>query len=714
MHDMAKYQEYDSEREHIESIKQRRSLKALLKEEEPQKIGKIIDKIESSREKVDEFVSRITGIEARIITTARNWHKIIKKVIIEDGKEILESVLKELEQELRIANEIKKQNSEQGLIQKTKEKEEIKEKPKHKIEEDEKAESSQESSRNTLVEVDIKNTEHTTRLSNIDNTSKKNKDLDMLIIQELEFCKKKVLAQSKTAVKILLDSDKKSSVSPLQENTKEESYKIESLQKKQSQEKERDIKLEDISSTDEEEIFMDIELLPSDFLSSNTESQKDGEKKEYYKKRDSLEELKGISLEESTWAPKESTCREVGEYKAKIAAALLPGNTKEERLKFVKGTLYKSSHIIKIEECFAKGNPWIVISMDCLKGVEILKEKLKRKEIEWYKVIFEDTQLKSSLPTERKIKSIERNKSAVKAEASTSKEKPMVFLQQKYQEGKETMKSSTIEESKGKNRDFTWVSLWDLPSDYSKGEIRRALKHLGRVEEIRTQRYKFFQVAEAKIFTKSEEQIRKIKANWVIGLENGKLARITTGNINKEDLRKREGCRATLIGVPSSAQEILLLRALRATGAKAVYMPYNSNRNPSCVAKVFFETEEDMKKALNRNIYYFNTKLSWKERMSSFEKEYRERRTFVKQREIPLSKGIRAASPRQSYRKRENTRFIEESRTQSADTSRDAYQRKQENDMALVLNKLLNRMEILEVRWENSQRPQKSEDPNRS
>ena len=81
------------------------SLKSLLKEENPQKLTKIIERLEESEGKIDAYVARITGINIKIITTTRSWHKILKKIVIEEGKEVLEIALKELEQELRIAEE---------------------------------------------------------------------------------------------------------------------------------------------------------------------------------------------------------------------------------------------------------------------------------------------------------------------------------------------------------------------------------------------------------------------------------------------------------------------------------------------------------------------------------------------------------------------------------------------------------------------------------
>ena len=76
------------------------SLKAMLKEEEPQKLTKAIEKIVGSYEQIDVYVSRITGVSTKVINTTRNQYKILKRVIIKEGKEVLETALEELEQEL--------------------------------------------------------------------------------------------------------------------------------------------------------------------------------------------------------------------------------------------------------------------------------------------------------------------------------------------------------------------------------------------------------------------------------------------------------------------------------------------------------------------------------------------------------------------------------------------------------------------------------------
>ena len=69
---------------------------------------------------------------------------------------------------------------------------------------------------------------------------------------------------------------------------------------------------------------------------------------------------------------------------------------KEECIKFVEETIYKNKHISKIEEYFIRGNAQVIISFDCHKRLEILKERIKKKEIKQYKVLFEEDELEKN------------------------------------------------------------------------------------------------------------------------------------------------------------------------------------------------------------------------------------------------------------------------------------------------------------------------------
>jgi hypothetical protein len=243
------------------------------------------------------------------------------------------------------------------------------------------------------------------------------------------------------------------------------------------------------------------------------------------------------------------------------------------------------------------------------------QRKITKKEIEWYKVLFEE-----------KSRNINKNSTYKEGEYNIVKNKqrevrrdcgPKEVLDEKNLGKKKSQQDVYHQEQKGKNKDFTWITIWDLPFSYSNHEIRRLLKYYGRVEEIKKFNLEYSQGAEIKIFTHSEEQEKRLRNNWVIGLEDGKLARMITGLRNIENLKEREKFRAILTNIPNSACEALLFRMLQRTGAKAVYIPYNSNRNPSRVAKVFFETREEMESALKKNIFYYNTKLFWRNHIES-------------------------------------------------------------------------------------------------
>ena len=303
-------------------------LKLMLKEEEPMKLARIIDKEGGSQKQIDEYIARITGIEIKVIETARVWHKVLKEIIIEEGKEILEAALTELEYELHIALENKNIKEKQ-------------EKAKHKIEETKTLNKEEK-----LVTIKLEET-------------RKEINEESIITKELAEIQKKKLNNKKTAVEILMGSDQKGNVSDELKNLSQENSEkglVESIQEQREPE---------LSSREE---LKDIAMVTENKMDENIE--------ELY-----LEPYRN-KLEDSLWAPNENTCKGLGEYKAKITSISLPGENREERIKFVRGTLHKSNHITKIEENFIKGNLWIVISFDCQKGIDILKEKLERKGVE--------------------------------------------------------------------------------------------------------------------------------------------------------------------------------------------------------------------------------------------------------------------------------------------------------------------------------------------
>jgi hypothetical protein len=579
--------------------KKKDQIKDLLKQKEKKKIVEYIDQLETGRSLIDEYVAKVTGIDIKSITSARNWHKILKKIIVEEGKDILNQALEEIiiEAEVEAAFD-------QDIIE-------------YKRNEDLVMENSLfEKEENSITREENRISE---KIEETDSDLEMGEELnDRSIVhlyqEEIAEISRKENLRNRTATDILLNVFAEPKIEIWQEDSKyedameevEQIVELQAVLSETKSEKESNIIIID-------EILQEAEEVPL-----GTSQLEINSPKEYFRKQ--LEhavlihkEIRGSSMEESDWAPNKNICQDIGICTAKIAAYTVPGETKEERIKFVKGTLHKNEHIKGIEELFSKSNSWIVITFDCRKGKEEMKERILKKEVEWYKVIFEEDKQKTTVPKKEieKGKKYEGIKNYEKANPIPKKE-----LEEKSSKSGDEYSGNRLQ--KGKNKDFLWISLFDLPLNYSNQEIRRLLKHYGKVEEIKKFKREYYQVAEVKLFIYSEEQEMQIRRNWVIGLENGKLARVIVGTYDLEKLKEREKFRAILTNIPKTACETLLFRMLQRTRAKAVYIPFNSNRHPGHIAKVFYETKEDLEQALSKIIYYYNTKLFWKPKYNNY------------------------------------------------------------------------------------------------
>ena len=189
------------------SSKKIASLKALLKEEDPQKLMSVIEKIEGCHEQIDEYISRITGISIKVITVTRNWRRIIKKIIIEEGKEALDYTLKELEQELILAEEAKI-----SIVY-----------PKNGIGIVSKADQKIEYSKQEVDIILMQEPEIETTNINIEASELKGlvSNTESVVTQEVEYLKRKLANSNKTAVEILFMNEQ---LVDIQEASRKQEY----------------------------------------------------------------------------------------------------------------------------------------------------------------------------------------------------------------------------------------------------------------------------------------------------------------------------------------------------------------------------------------------------------------------------------------------------------------------------------------------------------
>ena len=68
-----------------------------------------------------------------------------------------------------------------------------------------------------------------------------------------------------------------------------------------------------------------------------------------------------------------------------------------------------------------------------------------------------------------------------------------------------------------------------------------------------------------------------------------------------------------LFNIPKEANEVLLFRQIRNTGAKTVHIFKNSNGNNKGFAVVTFRSKRDLEQARRYSMKYYDTRLFWEE-----------------------------------------------------------------------------------------------------
>ena len=91
--------------------------------------------------------------------------------------------------------------------------------------------------------------------------------------------------------------------------------------------------------------------------------------------------------------------------------------------------------------------------------------------------------------------------------------------------------------------------------------------------------------------------------------KTGRLLRMTTNGFDKKELIKRNRYKTRIANVLKHTIESILLRQLSRVNARSVFITNNCHGNQRKIAIVYFEFQEDLVKARESGIYYYNTKL---------------------------------------------------------------------------------------------------------
>src|SRR5436853_7895302 len=109
-------------------------------------------------------------------------------------------------------------------------------------------------------------------------------------------------------------------------------------------------------------------------------------------------------------------------------------------------------------------------------------------------------------------------------------------------------------------------------------------------------------------FIEGSSFVQGIKA-WVIPLTNELLVCITPGLNRKEILESKKQFIAKLYNISQNVNEVLLFKQLKHTGARAVHIFKNSNKNNKGYALVSFRNHREIAQAQKYAIKYYDTKL---------------------------------------------------------------------------------------------------------
>jgi hypothetical protein len=294
------------------------------------------------------------------------------------------------------------------------------------------------------------------------------------------------------------------------------------------------------------------------------------------------------SIEHSDWSPKYRTCTGNKSFKGNFPTYILLGETKEERIKYVRWILGENKHIRTIKEAFKKGNNWIEVDFDCEHSRDEAIKRINRKEGEWLKLIPEEEKNKNKEKDQFK----QSNAKGKQPEHKSNKEKD---------EDENLFTKKELEETYA-----NYLTIWDLPANINRTELEFICRKIKKANIVRIKRSKYKALAVIKTDKYEDKDIP-----WSLPIDDNKLVRVMKGDEDYEERNRQSQFTAKLTELPGSASEVLLLRCLKNKGAKSVYIPSNRNGNQRRTATITFATKEEMNSAQTKPIRYNNFRVYW-------------------------------------------------------------------------------------------------------
>jgi hypothetical protein len=380
---------------------------------------------------VDKYVAGIYKTEARFIAIFRITGAILEKFWRKNELKDLTEVQEKVKEAMRIQRE--KQEEELRLQKKRQEEEELEERERNKI---------HRPMGKDLIENMVREKEHNGKKQEPEgrenSITKRNKEpTPEKYIEELR--------QKTEAVDIEMETK-----TSRQNSTKEE---------KERQKRRRHI-------TEKEEMEIEITL-------KGQEENPEKEEVKEIRKQDKREEDKNLlsaAIEDSIWSPSNRECRQGESYIANIPTYSVPGETEEERIRYVEFALAGNKHLKDIRHRFKRSNLWIEVEFDCKYGREEAIQRTNKKNGEWFRMLPE--------PPMEETKKYRRYR----------EEREELIYQQERNRNRRTQntrREGLSRESETKAEEREHVTIWDLPVNINTQEINYLCCKLGKVGHIR-------------------------------------------------------------------------------------------------------------------------------------------------------------------------------------------------------------------------------------
>lgn len=274
--------------------------------------------------------------------------------------------------------------------------------------------------------------------------------------------------------------------------------------------------------------------------------------------------------------------KQTGAIKLGVLQATLPGDNKEEGVKYLKGTLSipKRQNPFKTE--FINGNPWITFCIDEEEDAARCLESINKKEEENFS-----------------IKRMDQNRNTRPA-----------F--QKYALNKRFFKPESFPSAKNRSK---YITLVDTEHKCNKQSIRKAMEEYGEIVNIHEYRMAFHQ-KRFRIHLFAHREHARLEQHWVLKIKANQVRSvIAQKELDDQEvtqiLKERKRHSLKLYGVKGKSIE-LISESLSHTKAKASYIPRNKiTLIPEDYAVIYFENEKDLKEALQQQICIENQRLVW-------------------------------------------------------------------------------------------------------